>query len=136
MKTINLFDRELTFKNEELYKAAKLALSLGYKVHTFNPSGKYICQIFVDNGVTFGSISEHYSGVRYSTCHKSKHGSGNGTGFGLTEEIAFASKEGIESCFIFAPYWASNTGKIKKQSWEEYQREPITQILTYSEIKL
>ena len=135
MKTIVLFDRELTFENDELYKAAKLAQSLGYKVHTFNPSGTKICQIFVDNGTIFGSISEHYGGVQYSTCHKSQRGSGNGSGFGLNgNDIMTATKQGIESCFIFAPHWASRA-MIKKQSWEEYQSEPITKILKYATIE-
>ena len=132
---INLFNRELTFENEELHKAAKLALQMGYKVHTFSPSGSKIRPIFIDNGQTFGSVSEHFSGVRYSTCHKSEYGSGHGTGFGLNGfDIQTASEEGLESCFIFAPHWASNTSKIKKQSWKEYQGEKITQILTYGEI--
>lgn len=105
---------------------------MGYKVHTFNPSGRYIRQIFIDNGKTFGSISERCSGVSYSTCHKSEPGSGNGTGFGLTSEPMLASEEWIDKCFIFAPNWATNTDKIKKQTWEEHMSELS---LTYSEIK-
>jgi len=135
MKTINLFNKELEFKNDELLKAVELAISLGYKVHTFNPSGYYISQVFIDNGQTFGSVNEHFSGVQYSTCHKSEYGSGNGTGFGLNGfDIQVASKEGLESCFSFAPHWASNTSKIRKQTWEEHISEPISKILTYAEI--
>ena len=132
MKTINLFNKELSFYNEELYKAAKLAIEIGYKVHTFNPSGYYIRQIFVDNGKTFGSVSESYSGVSYSTCHKSGYGSGNGTGFGLSDSPEMATKEGIESVFMFAPNWARNTNKIKKESWKEYLSR--SSIFKYEEI--
>lgn len=136
MKTIKLFDKELKFYNEELYNAAKMAIGMGYKVHTFNPSGFYIRQIFIDNGKTFGSVSEYYSGVRYSTCHKSELGSGNGTGFGLSEEPMNATKDGINSVFMFAPRWATNTNRIKKETWDEHISRPINQILTYGEITL
>ena len=132
---VNLFDRELSFYNEELATAAKMAIEMGYKVYTFNPSGGFIKQIFVDNGKTFGSISEYYSGVSYSTCHKSERGSGNGTGFGLTSEPMLASRKWIDKVFIFAPQWAKNTNRIKKQTWEQHQYEPITQILKYEQIK-
>lgn len=135
-KKNSIFGRELYFYNNELYKAAKLAIDMGYKVHTFNPSGFYISQIFVDNGITFGSISECYSGVKHSTCHKSEHGSGNGTGFGLSSDPMLVSKDLINECFIFAPLWAKSTDRIKKESWQEYISRPINQILKYAEIKL
>ena len=133
-KKVRLFDKDLHFYNDELYDVAKLAVKMGYKIHTFNPSGFYIKQIFVDNGNTFGSISENYSGVSYSTCHKSERGSGNGTGFGLTSEPMLASEEWINKCFIFAPIWATNTDKIKKERWEDHLKKET--ILKYEEIKL
>lgn len=137
MKTqrkINLFGRELEFYNDELLKVAKMALNMGYKVHTFNPSGRYINQIFVDNGKTFGSISQCYSGVSYSTCHKSINGSGNGSGFVIHPDPMLANEELINDCFITVPNWAENElNKIKKQTWEEYLGGE--RILNYSEIK-
>ena len=133
MRKISIFNKELTFYNDELLKACQLAIELGYKVHTFNPSGKYISQVFIDNGTTFGSVSEYYSGVSYSTCHISKNGSGNGSGFGITSDPMNATKEGVNSVFISYPDWCRNVGGIEKQTWKEYLgRETI---LTYGEIK-
>lgn len=135
---ITLFNRELTFRNEELFKAAKMAIDMGFKVHTFNPSRCYIEQIFIDNGDTFGSISAKYTGLSYSTCHKAVRNSGNGSGFGLTKlsSIEIANEERIKDVFIFAPYWASNRHTIIKEKWEDHIKEPINRILHYSEINL
>ena len=135
-KKISLFGKELSFYNDELFNAAKLAIEMGYKVHTFKPSGFYIKQIFIDNGITFGSVSEYYSGVSYHTCHKSVLGSGNGTGFGLTKEPMLAKKEMSNRVLLFAPDWATNTHLIKKETWEEHIKRPINSILEYAEIKL
>lgn len=141
MKTINLFDRELKFSNAELYKCVELAIEMGLKVHTFKPSGDTINQIFVDNGITFGSISGFYSGVQYSTCHKSKRGSNCGTGFGVSGyslDIETATKKGVESCFMFVPNWVCYRDgiNIEKETFEQHISTPIGKILKYSEIKL
>ena len=132
MKTIDLFDKELKFANEELLKVVALAQKAGYKVHTFRPSGSVISQIFIDNGRTFGSSSASFGGVTYSTCHKSERGSGNGSGFVMSENCESANIKGIESCFCFAPNWATRTNTIKKQTWEQYLSEE--KILTYAEL--
>ncbi len=135
--TITLFNKKLTFDNEQLYNCAKIAIEKGYKVHTFNPSGFVISQIFIDNGRTFGSISANYSGIRYSTCHKATKGIGTGFGF-IQNECSCADIDKIEKILSLCPSWVSPSDKARviKQSWVEYQSEPITQILKYSEIKL
>lgn len=111
MMKLTIFNKDVSFKNEELEKAAKLAVKMGYKVHTFNPSGFYINQIFIDNGKTFGSMSGCYSGVSASTCHKSERGSGNGSGFGVVSEPSIANEWLINQCFIFAPNWAKTQAR-------------------------
>ena len=136
MKTenkIELFDKELFFYNDELFKAAKLAISMGYKVHTFKPSGIYIHQIFVDNGKTFGSISEYFSGVRHSTCHKGDFGSNQGSGFGFGDDPLLVDKDIVNECLMYAPKWANNERGFKKETWTEYLKRCT--ILKYEEIK-
>lgn len=137
MKTIQLFDRELKFDNESLYMCAELAINKGYRVHTFNPSGNVISQIFIDNGKTFGSIQSNYGCVQYSTCHKATKGIGTGFGF-YQNECSCADIEKIEKTLSLCPSWVapSDRCRVVKQTWEQHQSEPITQILKYAEIKL
>ena len=134
---ISLFGKNLKFANEELYKCVEIAINCGYKVHTFCPSGYVISQIFIDNGITFGSISANYSGVQHSTRHKPVKEIGTGFGFGNIEVLP-ASEKVVNDVLLFCPTWVSpaDRRKVIKQSWEEYQKSPIAKILKYAEITI
>lgn len=120
------------YSNETLKDVHTLAIKKGYKVYSYEQRGNTISQIFISNGVTFGTVHEAFGGVTYSTCHKSERNSGNGTGFGMSDDCCTCNEDDLETIFAFAPRWAKNTNKIKKQTWEQYtERETI---LKYGEL--
>ena len=143
MKTLSIDPKnnelKREFKNSELEKVVEIAKNKGYKVFTFrgsNPS-KYISQVFFEdlNG-RIGTCQSYYSGIQFSTVHKSKNGSGNGTGFGgLVKNEEFNQPENIDICFISYPYWMNGNGSsiYKYTSFQDYLNKGLG-ILTYYEI--
>ena len=128
-------NREL--RNEDLKEVVKIAKFKGYNVYTFESSSKYIEQVFIEDlkGGRVGSASAYYSGVRFSTIHKSKNGSGNGTGFGeLIKGEDFNNPADLDICFTSVPYWGGVKGSniVKYTSFEDYLK--INTILNYYKI--
>lgn len=127
--------REL--KNVDLKEVVTIAKSKGYNVYTFESSSKYIEQIFIEDleGGRVGSASAYYSGIQFSTVHKSKRGSGNGTGFGgLIKGENFNDPQDLDICFIHMPYWghAKESNVVKYTSFEDYLKTHT--ILNYYKI--
>ena len=126
-----------TLRTTDLQKAVELAKKKGYKVYTFESSSRYIEQVFFENlAGEVGTASTYYSGVKFSTIHKSKNGSGNGTGFGqLVKGQEFDSPEDIDICFITYPYWLrGNKAEVYKYiSFADYLEKGL-KILKYYEL--
>jgi len=127
--------KEKELMNNDLEKVVKIAKSKGYRVYTFESSSKYIKQIFIENEKgNVGSCSAFFDGVQFSTVHKSKQGSGNGTGFGgLIQGQDFNNPKDLDICFITAPYWAKPADIYKYTSFQDYIDKGLG-ILTYYEI--
>ena len=129
---------ERVLKNASLQEVVKIAKSKGYKVYTFESQSKYIKQIFIENkdGI-FGSCSSYYSGIQFSTQHKSERGGGNGCGFAsLIKGEEFNSPKDLDICFITYPYWLNNhkSNVYKYKSFKDYTETPIGSILKYYEL--
>jgi hypothetical protein len=126
----------MEFRNETLEEVVKLAKKKGYKVYTFESSNnKYINQIFIEHtDGRIGSCSEFFSGVKFTTMHKTKYRSGLGTGFGqLIREQEFNNPEDLDICFITYPYWYHEKQQVEKyKSFEEYKQQNT--ILKYYEL--
>lgn len=136
MKTeTNQFKRE--YKNKDLKKVYEIAKDKGYKLFTFESNNKHIEQIFIENKHgDIGSCSAYFGGISFSTVHKPKQNSGNGTGFGkLIKGQDFNIPEDLDICFISYPYWAGvREANIKKYcSWDDYLNNQT--ILKYYELK-
>lgn len=129
MKTIK--NKKVIFKTSELKKTVDLLLANNFKVylkeysHSLKDKTSYVIYTKEDN---IAYLQSEYSGVKYSTMHKSKRGSNFGTGFGLCESpfINLTVKD-LEEGFILAPKWArGDISKISKyKGLEDYLSEPI-----------
>lgn len=124
-----------TFRNESLQAVATIAKNEGCKIYTFESSSIFIDQIFIENQAgQVGSASRYFSGVQFSTCHKSKNGSGNGSGFGsLVDGEEFNAPENYKVCFMVAPRWARSSDLYKYTSFEDYLNKGL-KILKYYEL--
>lgn len=112
-----------TFRNEALKECVKIAKERGYNVFTFCSSSKYIDQIFIESPQKqrVGSVSESFGGVKFSTLHVSKKGSGLGTGYGsLIDNEDINNPEDLDVIFINAPSWANNANIYKHTSFQDY----------------
>jgi len=123
--------KERNYENQELKNAVDAAKRKGYKVYTFESTGN-ISQIFVEcpeKGI--GSISAYYSGIQFSTMHKSVN---NGSGFGsLISEQEFNNIEDIDIIFIYRPYWSDANNLYKYKSMQDYINKGLG-ILTYYQL--
>lgn len=131
--------KDRVFKNESLAKVVELAKAKGYTVRTFESQSSKIEQVFIeDQNGRLGSCSAYFGCVQFSTMHKSKSGSGNGSGFGgLVKGEDFNDPENLDVCFISFPYWAGNQGRqgvTKYNGWSDYQQPKVNQILKYYEL--
>jgi hypothetical protein len=126
---------ERVYKNEDLARTAEIAKKDGCKIYTFKSSSKYIEQIFIESrGGQIGSCSAYLGGIQFSTVHKSKHNSGNGSGFGnLIKGQDFDRPEQYKVCFISYPYWINKGGVYKFTSFNDYLDKGLG-ILTYYEL--
>jgi hypothetical protein len=125
--------------NSDLQKVVEIAKKKGYKVRTFESSGSVINQIFIEDQIgRLGSCSAYFGGVQFSTMHKSKSGSGNGSGFGqLVKGEDFNDPENLDVCFISFHYWAGSRerqGVTKYNGWSDYRQPKVNQILKYYEL--
>lgn len=128
---------ERVIRNEDLQKVVSLAKEKGYKVYTFESvsNNKTIEQVFIEHtDGRIGSCSTYYGGIKFSTIHKPKRGSGLGDGFGqLVEGEDFNNPQNIDVCFITYPYWFRENKSVEKyKSFQEYASEE--KILKYFEI--
>ena len=125
-----------TFRNEALKECVEIAKNRGYRVFTFVSSSTYIEQIFIESPQRqrVGSVSEHFGGVKFSTLHVSKRGSGQGSGFGsLIDGEDFNNPEDLDVIFINAPSWAKSESIYKHTSFEDYLNKGLG-ILKYYEL--
>lgn len=117
-------DMEKKFENKELEKAVKMAKEMGLRVWTSHNFNNTISYVFFDNGKTYGYCEASFGGVTYSTCHKSKYGSGCGTGFRMYSDTSTANKEDIQRTLEHAPGWAWHKAEnIKKITFEAHAKE-------------
>ena len=139
MKDLN----ELEFKYSELKETISTLLNNDFKVYTFEKIGRYTEQIFYTDQKNEGvsSVSADLGGVKRSTVHESKNGSGFGTGFGIdSDPMINLQIEDLKEGFAIAPDWVkgadrtkANESITKYKDWKDYLNNNT--ILTYFEIK-
>ena len=124
------------FANEKLKKCVDIAKKRGYSVWTFKSSSNTISQIFIDNNKgAIGTVQAFYSGIQFSTLHKSERGQhNNGSGFGsLIKGQQFNDPDDMDIIFSRCPYWKQNcSGITKYKSMQDYIKRNT--ILTYYEL--
>jgi hypothetical protein len=126
MKDLELFNSYVTLLKEN-----------GFKLYTSVRENEKPSWAHIVKGENIGYVQcAYFGGLSFSTEHKPNKNCGSG--FGLTENgIYNPTVNDAERSFIFAPHWAKKEDVkhvIKYKGWEDYLKNPINQILTYTEL--